>query len=298
MQRIVETLDENYVKFEDEEIIVIIDNDKKTWFCGNHISIALEYINPKAAIQGNVDKDDKIKLENINTDLKIDLHPHSIFINESGLFSLILASKMPKAKKFKRWITSEVLPSITEFGYYKLKEKMENEKNDILKQVKFLKKQNENMKNDLKNEKVYPDGLLVYVLDYSDEYDFEDNNVYRIGETDNMKTRKRIYDTHMLHKKEVVYKKVVDNPLQFETCLRALLYNFRYKNKKDFYICDKSDIKKAFTKCSFSINSMNQKGGGSLLLDDKIEILNKKINKYDHDIDKINIKIEMLNDGK
>ena len=73
----------------------------------------------------------KIKLSDINIDLKIDKHPHSIYLSESGLYSLILTSKLKKAKKFKLWITQEVLPSIRKYGIYKIKTKYEKEHEDI-----------------------------------------------------------------------------------------------------------------------------------------------------------------------
>ena len=88
------------------------------------------------------------------------------------------------------------------------------------------------MRNDLKTDK-YPNGALVYVLDYSDE----NEEVYKLGKTDDMKQRKKIYDTHMLHKKKVVHTKEFDDPLRLEMCIRSMLYDHRYKNKKDFFIC-------------------------------------------------------------
>jgi hypothetical protein len=77
-----------------------------------------------------------------------------------------------------------------------------------------------------------------------------------------MNKRKKIYDTHTLHKRKVVEKVFTDNPIRFETCIRSMLYDYRYKNKKDFYLCDLKIIKKAVKNCKKSINNMNQKGGG------------------------------------
>lgn len=93
-------------------------------------------------------------------------------------------------------------------------------------QLNFLKKQNEKMKNDLKTEK-FPEGSLVYVIDYTDEYNDisldENEEIYRIGRTENLKTRKTIYNTHLLHKRPVVHKYEIQNPIQLETCIRAML---------------------------------------------------------------------------
>jgi prophage antirepressor-like protein len=122
-----ENLEKNIIQFENNNINVIIDENDIVWFNANEIAISLGYKYPKDAIINNVEKEDKTNLENINLKYKINKHPHSIYINESGLYSLLIQSRLEKAKKFKSWITKIVLPSIRKFGYYKLKK--EHEKN-------------------------------------------------------------------------------------------------------------------------------------------------------------------------
>ena len=65
--------------------------------------------------------------------------------------------------------------------------------------ITYLEKQNKIFINDLKKEK-YPEGSIVYVIDYTDE----ENNMYRIGISSDMKKRKALYDTHTIHKKNIV----------------------------------------------------------------------------------------------
>lgn len=84
------------------------------WLVGKDVAKALGYKNPRQAISSNVDDEDR-GVHSVDTpsgtqDMTI--------INESGLYSLILSSKLPGAKKFKRWVTSEVLPSIRKTGGY------------------------------------------------------------------------------------------------------------------------------------------------------------------------------------
>lgn len=287
MQRIMGNLEQNFIKFEENEIITLLDNVGKLWFCGTDSATALDYKDPKKAIQRHVDEDDKIKLSDINIDVKLDKHPHTIFISEGGLYTLILKSEQEKAKKFKKWVTSEVLPSIREFGYYKMKKKYEDENSELLKKINYLKKQNEEMKNDLKIDD-YPNGALAYVLDYSDE----NEEIYRPGQTGDMTKRKKIYDTHMLHKKKVVYMVESKNPLQLEMCVRSMLYDYRYKNKKDFYMCSLETIKKAFSKCEKSIADMVQKGGSLSYVDLEIDKIDKKIKKNEERLYKEQIIIE------
>lgn len=116
------------------------------------------------------------------------------------------------------------------------------------------------MKNDLKKDK-FPEGGLVYIIDYSEK----DKEIYRLGSTGDMNKRKKIYDTHTLHKKPVAYKQEASCPEQLEDCVRSLLYSSRYKNRKDFFICKLSKIISAFKKCSKNIKCMNQTGGSNNL---------------------------------
>lgn len=89
----------------------------ETYFVGRDVALALGYINPTKAVKIHVDEDDRCMSE-MDT-----LHRGSqstIVINESGLYSLILSSKLDSAKRFKRWVTSEVLPQIRKNGRYEL----------------------------------------------------------------------------------------------------------------------------------------------------------------------------------
>ena len=78
-------------------------------FVGKDVATALGYAKPLNALAIHVDKDDSLKQGLIDSKGR---YQQAIFINESGLCSLILSSKLPQAKAFKRWVTSEVLPQI------------------------------------------------------------------------------------------------------------------------------------------------------------------------------------------
>lgn len=104
------------VVFENEEFgrIRTVEIDGEIWFVGKDVAAALGYSNPRDAIAKHVDEEDR------NTVAICDGkgNPNQTIINESGLFSLILSSKLESARKFKRWVTSEVLPSIRKNGSY------------------------------------------------------------------------------------------------------------------------------------------------------------------------------------
>lgn len=90
--------------------------DGEPWFAGKDVATALGYSNPSNAVVTHVDDEDKttysFQVSGSNYKSKATL------INESGLYSLVLSSKLPTAKKFKHWITSEVLPAIRKTGGY------------------------------------------------------------------------------------------------------------------------------------------------------------------------------------
>ena len=284
MKNIFETLDENYILFDKIKIHIIIDNTDKIWFSCKEILSSLEYKDIKDAMKVHIDKDNKIQLKNINHSINTKQHPNTIFINESGLYKLIFKSKMKKAKIFTNWVTNDVLPSIRKFGYYKIKKSYEKDKNDLLEKINYLEKQNKLMINDMKKEK-YKNGAVVYIIDYSDVSSYE-KDVYRLGSTDDMNKRKKIYDTHTLHKKSVVDKYFTEKAVQLESCIRSMLYDYRYKNKKDFFLCDRDIIKKAFKNCIKSIKNMKekQKGGGN----NELDTLKLQLEKIDKEIENIN----------
>lgn len=89
--------------------------ENEPWFVGKDVADALGYSNSRKAISDHVD------LEDMNTVTISDGNrgnPNKTIINESGLYSLIMSSQLPSAKKFKRWVTSEILPTIRKTGQY------------------------------------------------------------------------------------------------------------------------------------------------------------------------------------
>ncbi len=88
--------------------------EDEVWFVGKDVAEALGYSNPQKAIRTHVDNEDKGVNEMDTPGGKQEI----TIINESGLYSLILSSKLPQAKEFKRWVTNEILPSIRKHGGY------------------------------------------------------------------------------------------------------------------------------------------------------------------------------------
>ncbi len=94
-----------------------IEVDGEPWFVGKDVAEILGYVKPRNAIATHVDDDKALApIQGGCSTGKQD----TVIINESGLYSLILSSKLPSAKKFKRWVTSEILPAIRKTGSYTL----------------------------------------------------------------------------------------------------------------------------------------------------------------------------------
>lgn len=95
---------------------LVINNEP--WFVGKDIAESLGYTATEKAIRTHIDGDDKgvTEMDTPGGKQKV------VIINESGLYSLVLSSKLPSAKKFKRWVTSEVLPALRKTGQYQVKE--------------------------------------------------------------------------------------------------------------------------------------------------------------------------------
>lgn len=95
--------------------------DSEPYFVGKDVATILGYANPQKAIRDHVDEEDRTVNESFTVN-----GTAATLINESGIYALILGSKLPKAKKFKRWVTSEVLPSIRKHGLYATEELLNN----------------------------------------------------------------------------------------------------------------------------------------------------------------------------
>lgn len=91
-----------------------VEIDGTPWLVGKDVAVALGYKNPRDAITRHVDAEDKGVVKHDTPSGEQEM----LIINESGLYSLILSSKMPKAKAFKHWVTGEVLPALRKNGVY------------------------------------------------------------------------------------------------------------------------------------------------------------------------------------
>ena len=110
------------LNFQDSTIRTEIDFKNNLWMCAKDLCDALGYENPRKAVTDHVYEDDVTKRDVIDS---MGRAQKANFVNESGMYALIFGSKLPKAKEFKKWVTSEVLPQIRRTGTYMSAEEKE-----------------------------------------------------------------------------------------------------------------------------------------------------------------------------
>ena len=118
-------------------IRTISNEQGEPMFCGKDVAEALGYKKPENAVAKHVDTEDKTTtlIQGSGSNYKT----QAIFINESGLSALILSSKLESAKRFKRWVTSEVLPAIRKQGGYLIAKKGESDKDEMKRAMEIVK---------------------------------------------------------------------------------------------------------------------------------------------------------------
>ncbi len=124
------------ILFKHEEFgeIRTLNIDGEPWFVSKDVALTLGYTNPTKALNDHVDNEDM----SFNETLKLSRQSGAWLINESGLYSLILSSKLPSAKKFKHWVTAEVLPSLRKHGAYFTAETLRKTMSDPRELAKLL----------------------------------------------------------------------------------------------------------------------------------------------------------------
>ena len=220
------------------EITSYIDKQQIIWFLGKDVAEILGYSKTRDALSRHVDNEDKklicCRPQNVdanNSDLR---GKYFTYINESGFYSLNLSSKLETAKKFKRWITSEVLPSIRKYGQYKLFDSpwdkmimISNEKELHYKVVNLIRN-------------YYPDSLLVAGL--GENQDTEEKRLdsykkgYQRGQPDLM-----ILDYHINYKGLCIEFKSPTN--NYEVSESQLKMKAQYK-KNDYAFILSNDYDK------------------------------------------------------
>ena len=275
----------NILKYDNKIINFVIDKNNIIWFKFLTISKLLNYKSSKDALKVHVFKENKIRFKELDLYFKPKEQLDTIYINESGLYTFLIKSKMAKAIEFQLWIINEVLPNIRKYGKYEINKKIKNKLKKLNKKIKELEKANKILKNNMTKNK-YPIGDHIYVImDNS-------SSKYKIGYTKSLKKRLEVYNTSNANLLSYTYYKKTNCAYEIELCVKALLNKYIYKSNKEFYNCSLDKIIEAITKCikiekkcskcnDININTINNQIGGmnNIIISD---LLNKYINKYNY----------------
>lgn len=244
----------NIIKYNGQEIVTIIDDDNIPWFYAPGIARILKYVKTDTAIRTNTNKSDRKKFLELRKFLKNPpnyMKSNAIFINESALYSLILSSKMPKAEKFRNWVTSEVLPSIRKTGSYQIEDKYRDQLDDLNNKLKEAKKEIRILRHNQKKKNYKAIGL-IYVIR---PIDTNKKNLLKTGKTTDFSKRLNTYNTSVPDDMDILFTLEVDDPHAVEHCMKGLLNKFVYRKNKEYYECSLKKIKDVIIKCDKLIHN-------------------------------------------
>jgi prophage antirepressor-like protein len=212
-------LNKNFLSFHDKPIKYFYYNDQ-VYFKGKDIASMLEYNDTTQAIRKNVDNDDII----IIGELFQNEDPQTVFINESGFYTIIFASKKAEAIKFRKWVTSEVLPSIRKTGSYNLIDNY--------------------IEEDLEK---YHNKDCVYIIHIKD-------NIYKYGNTSHIFKRLQAHKTNLNYNKIIKIYEMnnMNNAIKLEnkikTLVKTLKINTVYNTHVEIFKVDNNNLQNLIKK--------------------------------------------------
>lgn len=250
----------NELKYKNNMITVLTDNNNNVWFNGQQTCFILDYKDPKDAIKKLVHKKHVKYLKDIMDDYKLypNAQPYSMYLHEAGMYTLMIRSKKPNAEKFLFWITEDVIPSIRKNGYYKanidiinqfnkLKHISEQQRKDLKeKDLKIL-----TLENNQKNKHICSKGKYIYILKSKlNDYINEDTpDILKIGKTTKYKIRINTYNTGQKDNTIILYRAKTNDLSAVENCLKGLLSKQVYRSRKEYYNITLKNAIKTIKKC-------------------------------------------------
>ena len=283
----------NVLKYNEKEVYIALhDKTNEPYFHANQLCKLLEYIDCKDALRQHVNKDDIIYLKDIVEDYKSlykNVQGTTKFLNEPGMYSLILKSKNKKAVEIFNWITHEVMPSLRKFGEYKINNNLKSEIDELQKTIEDLKNEIEVLQHDLKKDK-FTKQNVVYILrqiDKTMKFKTEDIIYVKFGKTKKMSTRKPVYDTHNRHKTQIIKEVPVKDINSIEFCVLKKMNDHKIKNNKEFFECSYNTIIDIIAECVYFFE------GTDIDKNPDIKISRQTNTPFDKNQD---VKIQILND--
>ena len=248
------------LKYNNSEIIVLTDKNKKSWFNAYDICIILGYIDPPNIIKKLVNKKYRKYLKDIFENYKLypNAQPNSIYLEEAGLYTLLIRSRKKEAQEFFDWIIEKVIPSIRETGMYVADKKTKqqfDELNKIIQQKDAELKEKTlrilSLENNQSTKHICSKGKYIYVLKSSlDDYIDEDKpDILKLGKTTKYKIRLGTYNTSQKDNTIILYRAKTNDISAVENCLKGLLSKKVYRSYREYYNITLREAIKTIKKC-------------------------------------------------
>lgn len=226
--------------FNNKQVIMIIDNKNNPWFLGKHVAKLLEYKDTGDTIRRKVSSKYKKNYGDLKNYSKYDypISIQSLFINEPGLYELLRSSRMELAEKFNQWINEKVIPQIRKEGKYEINKPIKDQLKELTNKIIDQKRKIMILENNNKKP-IYPKGGYIYAIQPPTK---NNEKVYKIGKTNDLKNRMKVYNTGYPDNVISIFNMKVDNPERVEKCIKVYLDDYQYRNRKEFYKIKKSKL--------------------------------------------------------
>jgi prophage antirepressor-like protein len=239
------------LKLNDNMIVIVYDKEGNIWFGLRDIIKALGYTDISHARQDiNIKKNNKKKYNKIRgwgQPHPLNMQPHKIFINESGLYEILSNSKKPLARLFMDKYFTDIMPEIRKHGKYILNMKDRTKTKNINKE---LKQEVIELKNNLRNI-VYPIGPAIYLITKI----LHHKKYYKIGITDDLNKRLKVYNTSQPNKIFFDYYVMVKNK-KIDNCVKNIMKNEEFIKNKEYYLAKLSRILQFINSCDKSLDKI------------------------------------------
>jgi len=238
----------NLLKYNEQEVFIVVDKYNQIWFKLKDIIKLLGYSNVKKTLYSSIiDKNNKKKYSQLKVYPSRGTPPNfqskSIFVDESGLYKLLSNSIKKIAKEFRDEIFSNILPSIRKTGEYVVNK---TEKNKL----KILNEEIIQLKNNQRNI-VYPGGKAIYVIKQIKN----NKKYYKIGHTKDLNKRLKVYNTGNANKILYTYYCLITDE-KIDMCIKKYMKNKEFIKNKEYYVLNIKDIISIINKCDNRIKNI------------------------------------------
>ena len=252
----------NIIDYNGKTIYIAFDDEtEQPFFRGKDICVILDYVNFKQAIQINVPEKHKTTLSKIVKNYKIlykNVQGNTVFLNEPGMYRLIIRSNKKNAVKISDWIFEDILPSIRKYGEYKLSKEHLIEMDKINLEMDNIRKENydknleiDRLKHNMKTRK-YPIGQTFYLtrtIEITLDLDRDQEIDIKVGSTKNKNVRKTKLNTTVANKVQTLKVLIVKDAKNIESCVLKKMEDKLIKVKKDYLHASYNEIMAFAVEC-------------------------------------------------